>query len=137
MSPLKEKGSIDIADGSESNRSDVKDEHKSNDTVDKRGDEGDQTEAGLSTTADPPFTTPMDDTFSAMRKSSFAGRHRGHHRLTVGKLSAAERLRLIKGEARRREVEEKGRKRGHRLAQGKRTLYERICGINSQRELLK
>lgn len=50
----------------------------------------------------------MDDTFSALRKSSFAGRHRGHHRLTVGKLSAAaaaaERLRLIIAEARRREL---------------------------------
>lgn len=95
---------------------------------------------GLSTTADPLSTTSMDDTFSAMRKSSFAGRHRGHHRLTVGKLSAAERSRLITAEARRREVakaEEKERKRRHRLAQDKRTLYERICGINSQRKLLK
>ncbi|VDL57944.1 unnamed protein product [Hymenolepis diminuta] len=79
----------------------------------------------------------MDDTVSAMRKLSFARRHRGHHRLTVGKLSAAERLRLITVEACRREVEEKERNRRHGLAQDKRTLYERICGINSQRKLLK
>ncbi|KAM3182435.1 hypothetical protein ACTXT7_012388 [Hymenolepis weldensis] len=136
MSSLKEKGSIDTTDGSKSNRSNEKDEHKSNDTEDKKGDEGEQTDAGLSTTADPLSTTSMDDTFSTMRKSSFAGRHRGHHRLTVGKLSAAERSRLITAEARRREVakaEEKERRRRHRLAQDKRTLYERICGINSQR----
>ncbi|VUZ39564.1 unnamed protein product [Hymenolepis diminuta] len=68
-------------------RSDVKDEHKSNDSEDKRDDEGDQTDAGLPTTADPLSTASMDDTFSALRRSSFAGRHRGHHRLTVGKLS--------------------------------------------------
>ncbi|VDL64601.1 unnamed protein product, partial [Hymenolepis diminuta] len=67
--------------------SDVKDEHKSNDSEDKRDDEGDQTDAGLPTTADPLSTASMDDTFSALRRSSFAGRHRGHHRLTVGKLS--------------------------------------------------
>ncbi|VDL64219.1 unnamed protein product [Hymenolepis diminuta] len=109
MSSLKEKDSIDTADRSESNRSDLKDEHKSNGSEDKK-----------------------DDTFSAMRKSSFAGRHRGHHRLRVGKLSAAERLRPITTEASRREVEEKESKRGHCLAQDKRTLYERIYSSNSQ-----
>ncbi|VUZ57309.1 unnamed protein product [Hymenolepis diminuta] len=114
MSSLKEKDSIDTADRSESNRSDLKDEHKSNGSEDKK-----------------------DDTFSAMRKSSFAGRHRGHHRLRVGKLSAAERLRPITTEASRREVEEKESKRGHCLAQDKRTLYERIYSSNSQRKLLE
>ncbi|EUB63799.1 Transient receptor potential cation channel [Echinococcus granulosus] len=85
---------------------------------------------------DPLSTTSMDDTLSALRKSSFAGRHRGHHRITVSKLSAAERSRLISAEARRREAakaEERERKRRHRLAQDKRTLYERIRGINNQR----
>ncbi|VDK35966.1 unnamed protein product [Taenia asiatica] len=89
-----------------------------------------------STTADPLSTTSMDDTLSVLRKSSFAGRHRGHHRMTVSKLSAAERSRLISAEARRREAakaEERERKRRHRLAQNKRTLYERIRGINNQR----
>ena len=90
----------------------------------------------LSTTADPISTTSMDDTFSAMRKSSFAGRHRGHHRITASKLSAAERSRIIFSETRRREAvkaEERERKRRHRLARDKRTFYERIRGINSQR----
>lgn len=56
--------------------------------------------------------------------------------MAVGKLSAAERSRLISVEARRREAvkaEERERKRTHRLAQDKRTLYERILGIHNQR----
>lgn len=103
------------------------------------GEEEGEEETGnvQSTTADPLSTTSMDDTLSALRKSSFAGRHRGHHRMTVSKLSAAERSRLISAEARRREAakaEERERKRRHRLAQNKRTLYERIRGINNQRK---
>nr|CDS33392.2 transient receptor potential cation channel [Hymenolepis microstoma] len=136
MSSLNEKGSTYSSDASESKRSDEQAENKFNNTEKRKGEKVDQIGAELSTTADPPSTTSMDDTLSAMRKTSFAGRHRGHHRLAVGKLSAAERARLISAEVRRREAakaEEKERKRRHRLAQDKRTLYERICGINSQR----
>uniref|UniRef100_A0A0R3X555 Ion_trans domain-containing protein n=1 Tax=Hydatigena taeniaeformis TaxID=6205 RepID=A0A0R3X555_HYDTA len=93
-----------------------------------------------SSTADPLSTTSMDDTLLALRKSSLAGRHRGHHRMTFSKLSAADRSRLISAEARRREAakaEERERKRRHRLAQDKRTLYERIRGINNQRRAIR
>ncbi len=59
--------------------------------------------------------------------------------MTISKLSAAERNRLLSAETRRREqvkAEEKERKRRHRLAQGKRNLYERLRGINiNQSEL--
>ncbi|VDD76862.1 unnamed protein product [Mesocestoides corti] len=92
-----------------------------------------QMEKRQSINADPPSSTSMDDTLSALRKSSFAGRHRGHHRMTVSKLSAAERSRLRSAEARRREAvkaEESERRRRHRLAQDKRSLYERLRGIN-------
>ncbi|VDN98881.1 unnamed protein product [Rodentolepis nana] len=136
MSSLNEKGSTYTTDGSESKGSDEQDENRYSNTENRKGEKVDQVGAEQSTTEDPLSTTSMDDTFSVMRKTSFAGRHRGHHRLATGKLSAAERSRLISAEARRREAakaEEKERKRRHRLAQDKRTLYERICGINGQR----
>ncbi|CDS40777.1 transient receptor potential cation channel [Echinococcus multilocularis] len=102
----------------------------------EKEEEGKRTEDFQLINTDPLSTTSMDDSLSALRKSSFVGRHRGHHRITVLKLSAAERSRLISTEARRREAakaEERERKRRHRLAQDKRTLYERIRGINNQR----
>ncbi|KAM7540375.1 hypothetical protein Aperf_G00000034164 [Anoplocephala perfoliata] len=132
MSSLNEKGSTETG---ESKQSDEQGEVKVG-GEDKNDGNAFLADGRLSTTADPSSTTSMDDTFSAMRKSGSAGRHRGHHRVAVGKLTLAEKSRLISAETRRREAEkaeEQERKRRHRLAQNKRTLYERILCINNQR----
>ncbi|VDN12875.1 unnamed protein product [Dibothriocephalus latus] len=72
-------------------------------------------------------------TVEGLRKTSFAGKHRGHHRLEAPKLTSEERGRIIAAAVKRHEAEraeEKERKRRHRLAQGKRSFYERLTGIN-------